>query len=764
MRRGTLAAMGTKEVPSLLKRLARDVEQDFKEERRLLTFREYLELFVSEPERYSRDAARYLRDMFDHFGRSVVERPWGNLDRFRIFDLPWLEEAVARRQKLVGQEHVQAEMYRILSNFVREGRANRLPLLHGPNGSAKSTVAACIMSALEHYSSLDDGALYRFHWVFPNKGTLKGSIGFAESRGGGGGGNAGGGDASYAHLPDDEVDSRLLSEIRDHPLFVVPRKQRAGLVRDAFEAAGADVEPGDWILRGRLSHKNRQVFDALLASYDGSLEDVLRHVQVERYFISRRYRCGAVTVGPQLSVDAGERQVTADRSLGALPSALQAVTLFEAFGELIEAAGGLIEFSDLLKRPLDAFKYLQQTVETGEVPLQSQNVQINCVMISSCNEMQLMAFREHPDFESFRARLEMVRAPYLLSWVDEQAIYDAQIAPQVRKHVAPHATRLAAMFAVLTRLRRPKIEHYDKPLSDLLGDLSAFEKLDLYGEGRTPDRLDDDGAKSLRTSIAAIYHESTAYPMYEGSIGASPREMRTVLLDAAQDPRYESLSPFAVLDQLDKLCEKEREYIWLQQEKQPGGYHDHAAFREALRARLLDLLEDEFGSASGLVDETRHQELFTRYVRHVSHWVKGEKIENEHTGTADDADETLMAEVEALMGVSDGSADFRHSLINTIAAWAIDHPDESVDHASVFAPQIRKVRDAVFAERREAIAKLCRDFVILKRGQGSGLDAARRRQVEAMAGRLTEGQGYDESSAVDAAMALVRERFADLLS
>ena len=94
---------------------------------------------------------------------------------------------------------------------------------------------------------------------------------------------------------------------------------------------------------------------------NGSLAETLRHVQVERYFISRRYRVGAVTIGPELSVDAGERQITADRSLASLPTSLQATTLFEAHGELIEAAGGVLEFSDLLKRPLDAFRYLQLT-------------------------------------------------------------------------------------------------------------------------------------------------------------------------------------------------------------------------------------------------------------------------------------------------------------------------------------------------------------------------------------------------------------------
>src|SRR6185369_2941232 len=121
----------------------------------------------------------------------------------------------------------------------------------------------------------------------------------------------------------------------------------------------------------------------------GSLAETLRHVQVERWFISRRYRTGAVTLGPALSVDAGERQITADRSLSALPTSLQATTLFEAHGELIEAAGGVLEFSDLLKRPIDAYRYLQLTLETGEVPLPQQTVQTNVVMVGSANEVHL---------------------------------------------------------------------------------------------------------------------------------------------------------------------------------------------------------------------------------------------------------------------------------------------------------------------------------------------------------------------------------------
>ncbi len=156
--------------------IAANMERKFQEGRRLLSFQQYLELFAADPVRYGRDAANYVRDMFDNFGTRVVAKPWGEVTRWNLFDLAWEpapgaapgEAAQAslvshgRDGALVGQEELQAEIYRCLANFAREGRANRLVLMHGPNGSAKSTVAACLMRALEHYSSENEGALYRF--------------------------------------------------------------------------------------------------------------------------------------------------------------------------------------------------------------------------------------------------------------------------------------------------------------------------------------------------------------------------------------------------------------------------------------------------------------------------------------------------------------------------------------------------------------------------------------------------------------------------
>lgn len=129
----------------------------------------------------------------------------------------------------------------------------------------------------------------------------------------------------------------------------------------------------------------------------------------------------------------------------------------------------------------------------------------------------------------------------------------------------------------------------------------------------------------LRAGIRNIYEETASNVDFEGRTGVSPREIRTVLFDAAQSTDHACLSPLAVLNELDELCRRTSEFDWLKEKQLAGGYHDHRLFRDVARSRLLDTIEDEMRAASGLVDEVRYGELFERYISHVSLWVKGEK-------------------------------------------------------------------------------------------------------------------------------------------
>ena len=736
--------------------LQASVRDRFQSEKRVLSFEEYLDEFLQQPFRFTRDAARYVRDCFDFFGSYELQSPLGKRRRFRLFDQEFLEttDDGERRYRLLGHEHVQETFYRTLSNFVREGRANRLVLLHGPNGSAKSTFAACVLRALEHYSSLPEGAVYRFSWVFPGGFDDK-SIGFGRGH------KQRSGTESYAHLEHDKINTKLTSELREHPLLLLPLLERRELVRKAYEAKGVTETAPELIWNGRLGHKNAQIFDAMLTNYAGDLRKVLAHIQVERFYVSRRYRCAAVTIGPQMSVDASERQVTMDRSLAALPGALASLSLFETHGELVDGTGGMIEFSDLLKRPLESWKYLLLALESGEISLNFSNLAVNSVFIGSTNEAHLDAFRQHPEYNSFRARLQLVRVGYLLDYKREQEIYDTQIIPQVRGHVAPHSTQVAALWAVLTRLLRSDVAHYDEPaLGKLASSLTPMDKALLYSDGTIPRRLNSEESKLLRAGLPQVVQEFDPLPIYEGITGASPREIRVLLMDAAQHPEHACLSPLGVFDQILALCEK-GDYQFLKH-KPESGFHDHRGFLAQVRENWLTKLDTDVRTSTGLVEESRYEELFERYVLQVSLWIKGERARDPLTGRYEEPDETLFRSIEDILEVKDAK-EFRRNLISMVAAYSIDHPGEPLDPQRIFPRYLERVKEAYFTERRGQIATMLRDMLnLLSEGtQQAVLEEDRRVAAQAALDRFIGGYGYCRNCGRACLGELLKARYVD---
>ncbi len=736
-----------------------ELRESFARKRRVMSFGEYFSLFCSDIVRQTRSTAQYLRDALDHFGTESVRSPRGQVTRWKLFDCPWDEG----KDHLVGQEEVQGSIYRLVSNFAREGRTNRLILLHGPNGSAKSTLVSCLQRALEHYSTLDEGALYRFNWIFPSQRVAKTGIGFA-------GGNPvepGGALDSYAYLEDDLIEAKIVDELRDHPILLLPRGKRRGLFEERLaleESRGS--RPAYQLTNGDLSHRNRQIFEALLSSYHGDIAKVLRHIQVERFFVSRRYRQAVATVEPQLAVDARSRQLTMDRSLSSLPPALQSLTLYEVQGELVDGNRGLLDFADLLKRPLESFKYLLGTVEQGRTSIDVAVLEIDTVFIASSNEGYLAAFKELPEFQSFKGRMELVRAPYLLDFRQEQKIYEAHIRSFTgndgAKHVAPHVAWVTALWSVLTRMRKPMPEKYPKGMAELVSRLAPLDKALLYAGEGPAEGFSPEQQKELHAGLERIARESDAYPNYEGRTGSSPREMKLLLMNAAQSPKYKCLSPFAVFEELEDLVRSVSLYDFLKQEPLSGGYHENRKFIFQVRDRLIDKIDDEVRTSMGLVEERRYIEQFERYVSHVSHWVKREKVRNAVTGKDEEADEELMGDVERMLDVGSGEGrreEFRREVISRIGAWSLDHPGRKPDYERIFPRPIAHLREAFFGDRKKQIRKINEDLLVyLVDGPARMAADAAEAALKTIDG-LKQRFGYCEHCAKDAVLALVRKRY-----
>ncbi len=752
------------EAKRYLQEVGAQVSDDFIKNRSILSFEEYVALFMSDPRGQSRNAAQYLRDVMDHYGTDTVPHPTGRIRRFKVFDVPFTDSD--RDSRVAGQEEVQNAIYRLLGNFTRAGRINKLIMLHGPNGSAKSTLVNALKAGMENYSRQPEGALYRLTWIFPSEKLLKGSIGFGGERPAPETVDL----SSYAHLDAESIDVRMTCELRDHPLFVIPSAERMRLIEGALKKkglgngdgeGGSDVILSSYLRDGEMCHKCRSIYQALLANYKGDYLQVLRHVRVERFYISRRYQVGTVTVEPQMSVDATYQQVTADRTQQLnLPPMLHSLALFEPHGPLVHANRGIIEYADLLKRPLEAFKYLLGFSETSQVPLEHFVLQLDEVLIASSNEKHLGAFKELPDFASFKGRIELVRVPYLRRYKVEQEVYDAQItSTTVGKHVAPHATEVAAMWAVLTRLKKPIPDRYAAEVKELIDQVTPMEKMRLYEEGVAPDRLSISHSKELRKLRTDLYEESDAYPNYEGRSGASAREIKTALFNAAQNPDFKCLNGLAVLEELEALCKDKSVYEFLLQEV-VDGYHDHEEFVRAVEARYLDRVDEEVRESMGLVSEGQYRELVERYVYNVSHWVKNEKIRNRITGEMERPDEQRMAEMEGIvMPRGEDPGEFRRGLIGQIGAHKLDNPDAEMDYPRIFPEMFRHLRDHYFEERKRVLRRNKENILKYLSEERGTLSPREQQQVESTLKTMAERYGYCEHCAKDAILFLMKKRY-----
>lgn len=729
---------------SLINKIGKELKNEFIAKKSVLSFEEYFQMVLKNPEIYLRTSAQYLLDCFNYFGKKD--------GRFIIFDLPFEN----KKEGLVGHEEAQEVIYKILKNFCRQGKVQQLILLYGPNGSAKTTFIRCIAKALEHYSTLNEGAVYTFNWIFPSEKILKRPLGFGDEE------EKGEIPSSYAYLDEEDVNVKIQDELKDNPIFLIPRPHREKIINEILKDK-KDFVPSETILKGDLSPMSKIIFDALLSSYRGDWERVLKHIQVERFFFSTRYRKGIVTVEPQIQLDASLRQITLDRSLESLPKILQNKTLFEACGDLPDANRGIIEYNDIFKRAIDTYKYLLSTCEHSVVSLSGALLYLDVVFFGSTNEKYFKLFTEYPDWGSFKGRLELVHLPYISNFLLEKEIYDNKISSEmIGKHIAPHTTLVASIFAILTRLRRVRGgEKFTYKIRDILSRISPLDKALLYSSGRVPEGTALEMATELKASLDEIKKEGReGEEPREGSFGASAREIMESLLLAAQKPLFPCLNPLSVFEELERLIKEKEVYEFLKMIPD-GSYHNYPELLNSVKNYYLNIIDDEVKDSFGLVSVKEYSQIFQKYVVNISHSLKGEKIRNPHTGEFEEPDRAFMEEMERVFENTKSSVDFRKDIISKIGAWVLSNPQKAPPYEELFKELFYLLKRNFYQKHKSVIKKNSENLLKLISGEKQSLLPSEIEEVSQALKKLIEVYGYCEFCAKEIISHLCKFKYGD---
>ncbi|MCZ7647296.1 MAG: serine protein kinase PrkA [Planctomycetota bacterium] len=732
-------------------------QEVFKAQKRVLSYQQWLEAFLADPARLGRNAPQYLLDCYEYYGSCEVDGIGEKERRWNLFDAPF----DAGRDKMIGHEDAQNEVYDLLKRFAVTGKADRLVLMHGPNGSGKSTLIDLLVRALEAYSRFDEGAVFSFNWLFTERLEGSSHMGFA----------------ARADLPKDSlvfadenlISCRIVNELREHPIFLIPRAERERLLDRLLEERKGDARSverlkGDYLREGDLSAKSKAIFEALVNAYRGDWMQVIRHVQVERYFVSKRFRVASAAIEPQQHTDGGARPITFEQG-AALPPVLSGLQLMELNGELIDASGGIVEYSDILKRPLEMNKYLLNTCERGTVTLRNVLAHLNVVMMGTCNEKYLSAFKANPDFTSFKGRIELARMGYLLEWRKEREVYrDFLDELRGERHVAPHTLDVAALWSVMTRLRRPDPENYDDDVASILKKLTPLEKARLYGEHRAPERLNTDQKRALLAAVpqlrdefneALAEFENFVCAAYEGRRGASAREMRALLADAVQNRDQKCLSPLAVFQELENLLKDRSVYDFLRLEPDEG-YQDPEAFIDEVTDEYYRWVMVEAYDSMELIEEKEFERRVEEYFRHVRGFVSGEKIENPRSGVYEPASASVMEGLEKLMDLKEPAESFRKNVMTKIAAWSLEHPKVKLSYAEVFPDLIYNLRGSYYKQKQKDLETLARYILSSGTEDAALVPKAQLPRVEATLKTMREKYGYCDACAKEALSFMLR--------
>ncbi len=528
----------------------------------------------------------------------------------------------------------------------------RLLLLLGPPSGGKSTMVILLKRGLEEYSLTEEGAVYAI-------------------------------DGCPVH---------------ESPLHLVPHTLR-GSFRENY---GVEIQ-------GQLCPYCRT---RLEDEFDG---DFMRF-PVERVFISEAARMGVGTYAPHdpTTADIADLVGSVDLSKVSEFGDEGDPRAWSWSGAVYAASRGVLEMIEILKVKRE-FLYLlltltqEKNVKVARFPL----IYMDEAIIAHTNLAEFNNFLQEKENEALLDRMVIVQVPYTLSYPEEARIYAKLIsnAPAFRDvHLDPHALKIVAVFAILSRLNRGERE-----------DLDLSKKVRLYA-GETVEGIPPVEVERIRRETPG-----------EGLTGVSPRFVINAISNAITRSDVSSLTSMDVLLAMkdaiehDARMEQKQKTLWIDFLVTARKDFYNRWVKEDVHKALFTSFEEEA------------QTLLDKYLDEVEASLDQRQIVDPITGERRAPDERFMRSVEEKIKISDsGKATFRQEVVRKAMVSFKRGERFTLDSHSRLHEAIQQY---LFEERRDVLRLVT---------SAARPDEEAQRKISAVEQRLVQDYGYDAHSAREA--------------
>jgi len=317
---------------------------------------------------------------------------------------------------------------------------------------------------------------------------------------------------------------------------------------------------------------------------------------------------------------------------------------FSFDGEIQVANGGLIEMVELLKTDIKLQYVLislaqEQVIKSPGFP----QMYIDTLVIAHTNMTEFDIFKADKKNEALHDRMYPVFVPWNLRVDDEIKIYEKMINESDFRdiHIAPHTLKVAAQFAILTRLvESTKVSN-------------KIEKMKLYNGEIS------EGFKKTDIDIKELRQEGKNKG--EGLNGISPRfiiNALNVALGAKEDKKCVN-----AIDIIRALRDNFTHHIGISEEDVDHYLNLLVGDKDSVSSEYKEIAKKEVNMAFLYAYDDQANALFENYMKNITAYCLKEKVYDSVTGEYSDPDEKLMRSLEELIPVPENSkAEFRNGI------------------------------------------------------------------------------------------------------
>lgn len=420
--------------------------------------------------------------------------------------------------------------------------------------------------------------------------------------------------------------------LNEEPLHLIPYEDRKYWGKEL----GLTIE-------GTICPVCQQMIDSKYTEEDGTVN--WDRVPVEQMLFSEQRRKGIGTFQPSDPKSQDQTELIGRVNVAKMARFGETdPRAFQFDGELQVANGGMIEYIEILKADIK-FHYIlitaaqEQLIKSPGFP----QIYIDTLILSHTNQTEFDSFKGDKKNEALHDRMYPVVVPWNLKVDDEIKIYKKMIEESDFRgiHIAPNTLKLAAQFAVLSRL------------TESTRVTSPIEKMRIYNGDVTEEfKKTEIDVKALRTE---------GRQRGEGMTGISPRfiiNALNVALGMKEDKKC--INPIDVIRALRNNFDH---HIGIADEDKDRFLNMLIGDKNSVASEYKEVAKKEVNMAFLHAYEEQSQELFNRYMLNVTAFCKKDKVIDLITGEYSNPDEKIMRAIEDLIGVPTNSKEtFRNGV------------------------------------------------------------------------------------------------------